>query len=129
MDPSPQPPVSPPAPSAASHEERTWAMFCHLAGLCGYVVPLGNALGPLVLWLIKREEFPLVNDQGKEALNFQLTMLIAGLICIPLVFACGIGIVLGGIVAVFDLVFIILATIKANAGVAYRYPVCIRFIR
>ena len=84
---------------------------------------------PLLIWLIKREEYGLVHDQGREALNFQLTMLIGYLISIPLIFVCGIGIALIVVLSILDIVFVIIATIKANEGVCYRYPMCIRFIR
>ena len=139
--PVPPPPVPPPAPSSAApnapqpfkasgpKDERLWAMLCHLTVLSGFVIPFGNIIGPLVIWLIKREEYGLVHDQGKEALNFQLTMLIGYLICIPLFFVCGIGFALMVVLSILDLVFVIMAALKANEGVCYRYPMCIRFIK
>ncbi len=120
-----------PAPQKGkySSEERTWAMFTHLAAFSGFVgVPLGQILGPLVVWLIKREEFPFVNEQGKESLNFQITMIIAALICIPLMFVC-VGVFLLIAVGIVDVVFTIIAAIKANEGVSYRYPMTIRMIK
>jgi len=126
------PPVPPPAPQPfkanGPKDERTWAMFCHLSALIG-MIGIPSLVGPLVIWLVKREEYGLVNDQGKEALNFQLTMLIGFLICIPLVFACGVGAILALVLGIVDLVFIIIAALKANEGVCYRYPMCIRFIK
>lgn len=71
---------------AISKEERTWGMVCHLAALAGYLFPFGNIIGPLIVWLIKKEEMPFVADQGKESLNFQITMAILTAICIVLVF-------------------------------------------
>jgi len=66
-----------------------WGMFCHLSTLCGYVMPFGNILGPLVVWLIKKDEYPLVDDQGKEALNFQISItiwtVIAAILCIIII--------------------------------------------
>jgi hypothetical protein len=103
-------------------------MFCHLGGLGMYAFPLGNVIIPLVVWLIKKDEYPLVNDQGKESLNFQLSILIYTLVSLILVLAV-VGIVLVLAVLVFDIVMIIIAAIKANEGVAYRYPLTIRFIR
>jgi len=133
----PPPPMPPSAPSPGPQplkvhgpkDERMWAMFCHLSTLSGLVIPFGSVLGPLLIWLIKREEYGLVHDQGREALNFQLTMLIGYLISIPLIFVCGIGIALIVVLSILDLVFVIIATIKANEGVCYRYPMCIRFVR
>ena len=125
MDQNTQPP--PPMKQVGPQDERMWAMFCHLAALI-CLIGIPGAIGPLVVWLIKREQYGLVNDQGREALNFQLTMLIAFLICIPLLFACGIGVALLVALSIVNLVFIIIAAIKANEGVQYRYPFCIRFI-
>jgi len=108
-----------------SKDERMWGMICHLAALAGFVgIPLGNVLGPLIVWLIKREEFPLVADQGKESLNFQISMTIYGVICIPLMFVV-IGFLLGLALLIADVVFIIIAAMKANEGALYRYPLTI----
>jgi len=111
-----------------SKDERTWGMLCHLAAFSGFVIPLGNVLGPLVIWLIKKDEMPFVNDQGKESLNFQLTMMIALIISAILVVVL-IGFALLAILAVFQIIVLIIATIKANEGVRYRYPYAIRFIK
>lgn len=106
-----------------------WAMLCHLAALAGYLTGgLGSVIGPLVVWLIKKDEFPLVDDQGKESLNFQISILIYAVVSFVLTFVV-IGLPLLIAVAVFDLVEIILASVKANEGVAYRYPLSIRFIK
>jgi hypothetical protein len=129
MDPNTQPPLPPmPMKPVGPKDERLWGMGCHLAALSGYLIPFGSIIGPLIIWLVKREEYGLVNDQGRESLNFQLTMLVGFLLCIPLMFACGVGAILAIILAVLDLVFVIIAAIKANEGVPYRYPLCIRFI-
>ncbi len=112
-----------------SKDERMWGMFCHLAALAAFVgIPLGNILGPLIVWLIKRDEFPFVADQGKESLNFQISMSIYGLICIPLMFVV-IGIFLLFALMIVDVVFIVIATMKANEGTLYRYPLTIRLIK
>lgn len=107
-------------------DARTWAMICHLMALCGYVIPFGNILGPLIVWAIKKDEHEFINDQGKEAINFQLTMIIAFIISCLLIFVI-IGIPLLAAVAIFDLVMIVVAAIKANDGIRYRYPLTIRF--
>jgi len=110
-------------------EACMWAMFCHLAGLAGIVIPaVGNIVGPLILWQIKKDEYPFVDEQGKEAVNFQISMTIYGLICIPLFFIC-IGPFLLAAVGVVDLVFLLIAAVKANNGQHYRYPLNIRFIK
>lgn len=110
-------------------DARMWAMFCHLSALAGLVVPVvGCIIGPLIVWQIKKEEFPFVDEQGKEAVNFQISMLIYGVVAALLIFAC-IGTVLLPAVAIFDLIFLLIAAVKANDGQHYRYPLTIRFIK
>jgi len=129
-----------PATTGVSAEERQWAMFAHLSALLGGLLTSGWAgsvgffIGPLVIWLMKRETMPFVNDQGKEALNFAITVSIvcaalllltimslgiAALLTIPAMLVVGIG----------SLVLVIMAAIKANEGVAYRYPFAIRLVK
>ena len=128
MEPINQPPPPPmPMQPVGPKDERMWGMFCHLSALIG-LIGIPGAVGPLVIWLVKREQYGLVNDQGREALNFQLTMLLGFLLCIPLIFACGVGVFLLVVLSLLNLIFIVIATIKANEGVAYRYPICIRFL-
>lgn len=111
-----------------SKDERLWGMLCHLLAFSGYIIPFGNVLGPLVIWMIKKDEMPFVDDQGKESLNFQLTMLIAIIISAILTIVL-IGFLLLGILIIFQIIVIIMAAIKANDGVKYRYPYTIRFIK
>jgi len=121
-------PVSPPT-LEGSKDARLWGMLCHLGALAGFVgVPFGNILGPLVFWLIKKNEFPFVDDQGKESLNFQITLTILGIICIPLVFLI-IGIPLLIALAVLGVVLCIIGALKANEGQTYRYPFAFRLIK
>jgi uncharacterized Tic20 family protein len=114
-------------PVSGSKEERNWAMLCHVATLAGFVIPLGNIIGPLVIWLLKKDEYPLVNDQGKEAINFQISILIYLIVSAVLVLAV-VGIVLVPAVLIFDIVSTIIAIMKANEGIAYRYRLTIRMI-
>ena len=117
-------------PAGSSRTERQWAMGCHLIGLCGLLIPnlvLGLA-GTLVLWLVKREDGAFVDQQGKEALNFQISLFIYASICLFLI-VIGIGLLLLFPLIIFGFVCIIVAGIKASEGVAFRYPLCIRFIK
>ncbi len=108
---------------------RTWEMLCHLAALAGLLgVPFGNLLGPLVIWLIKKDEIPGVDAHGKESLNFQISMTIYMAVAGLLMFVF-IGIFLLIALMILDLVFVIIASIKANSGEAYQYPMTIRFIK
>jgi uncharacterized Tic20 family protein len=72
-------------------DDRTWAMLCHIAGLAGYVIPLGNIFGPLIIWMIKKDQSWFVNDQGKEALNFQISLTIYLIVaCLAILIIIGI---------------------------------------
>ena len=118
-----------PGSKEVNKDARMWAMICHLSGLAGLVVPvIGCIVGPLIVWQIKKEEFTFVDEQGKEAVNFQISMLIYGIVAGLLCFAC-VGFVLAPAVAIFDLVFLLIAAVKANNGEHYRYPLTIRFIK
>lgn len=114
-------------PVAIDKEERTWAMVCHLSTLAGGAIPFGHVVGPLVVWLLKKDEMPLVDDQGKEALNFQISVTIYAIVSGVLVFAI-IGIPMLIALGIFDLIVTIIAAIKAYDGEYYRYPLCIRFL-
>ena len=106
-----------------------WAMICHLLGLAGIVIPfVGNIVAPLVVWQIKKDDYPFVDEQGKEAVNFQISMTIYGLISAVLTFIC-VGFFLLAAVEIVDLIFLLIAAVKANNGYHYRYPLTIRFIK
>ncbi len=109
-------------------EERQWAMFAHLSALIGFLIPFGSILGPLIIWQIKKAEMPFVDDQGKESLNFQITVFIAVLVCLLLTIIL-IGFLLLPIVGIAALVLTIMAGIKANNGETYRYPFALRLIK
>lgn len=112
-----------------SKDEQNWAMGCHLAALAGFLVPFGNIVGPLVIWLIKREAMPMVDRHGKESLNFQITVSIAFLICIPLMFVL-IGFPLALAVGIGALILTIMAAVKvSNGDFEYKYPFAIRLLK
>lgn len=108
-----------------SREARMWGMICHLASFAGYVVPFGNVLGPLVAWMLKKDEHPFVNDQGKEALNFQMTLGLAQFALWLLTRSQWQVIALSAT----GLVFTVMGAIQANEGKAYRYPFRLRFLQ
>jgi len=105
------------------------AMLCHLLSLILLLgFPLGNILGPLIIWLLKRHEDPFIDFCGKESLNFQISMTIYMLISAVLVFILvGIVTMLGLMIA--NIVLTITAAIKASEGTHYKYPITIRFIK
>jgi hypothetical protein len=112
-----------------SKEEQNWAMICHLSALAGFLIPFGNLLGPLIVWLVKRSEMPMVEIQGKEALNFQITVTIAAVISMLLIFVL-IGFVLLLVVGVGALILTIMAAIKVSNGeFDYKYPWALRLLK
>ncbi|WLG95970.1 DUF4870 domain-containing protein [Pseudomonas sp. FP198] len=111
-----------------SREARQWAMFCHLSALLGIFIPFGSLIAPLVIWQVKRESDPFIDAQGKEALNFQITVAIAAAISLLLMIVV-IGFFLFGLVAIGALVLTIIAGVKANEGQPYRYPFTWRLVK
>jgi hypothetical protein len=114
--------VSPPAP------DRTWDVLCHVSALAGFVIPFGNVIGPLIIWLIKKQELPSVDAHGKESLNFQLSVVIYMLVSLVLMLVL-IGFFLMIAVAIGAIILVVIASIKAGNGELYRYPLSIRFIK
>ena len=110
-----------------SRDEKMWAMFCHMSAFAFFVFPFGHVIGPLVIWMIKKDEYKMVDDQGKESLNFQISISLYAIVAVLLIIVLiGIPILIG--IFIIDFIFIIIASIKANDGELYRYPLTIRFI-
>jgi uncharacterized protein len=108
-------------------DAKMWGMLCHLSALIQFL-GIPSIVGPLVIWLIKKNEMPFVDDQGKEAVNFHITVIIAAIVLSPTI-CLGIGVfVLVGL-GIVSLIFSVVGAIKASSGIVYRYPVCIRFIK
>jgi uncharacterized Tic20 family protein len=130
---------------------RTWSMLCHISALAGIFFSLGNVLGPLLAWQIKKNELPEIEPHGKEALNFQLTILIIN-IAAWIVFAgilggfgwglghmwrspfyfIGGGFGIGLIISIINFaawVLAVIAGLRANNGEHYKYPFAIRFVK
>jgi uncharacterized protein len=134
-------------------QARIWGMLCHLTALIvllrlpSYTVnipfinvivnvsiPFVNVIGPLVVWLFKRKSSPFVDAQGKESLNFQLSMtfyiIIAALMLSVIYIKLGIFPMLPIVVlAIINLLLVVIATVRANSGDIYRYPFTIRLIK
>ena len=131
-DPSPQTNQG----NGISAEQRQWAMFAHLSALLGlFTGGVGCVIGPLVIWLIKKETMPFVDDQGKEALNFNITVAASALI-LTVVGTILLVILVGFLfyfavflLGIYWLVMTVIAAIKANEGVSYRYPFTVRLIK
>jgi uncharacterized Tic20 family protein len=110
-----------------SSEVRNWAMLTHLTSLLGLATGM-FFLGPLVVWLLKKDEHPFIDEQGKESLNFQISMLIYEVVA-ALLLCVLVGFVLLPILVAVHVIFVIIASIKVSAGEDYRYPLTIRFLR
>jgi uncharacterized Tic20 family protein len=127
-----QQPVIVPSPQ---RNEKMWAAFCHGSALLTFLpfwsmmaVPFGNILGPLIIWLVKKQGMPLVDKNGKEALNFQISMSLYWIIGLALI-SIGIGVLLLWAIAIADFFLTVIATVKTANNEEYRYPLAIRFIR
>lgn len=121
------PPKDSPAPPledwGPDRESRTLAMMAHLLGaFTGFV-------GPLIVWLLKRESDAFVDDQAKEALNFQLTILVGWAVVFVafFVWSCGAALLLAAL-ALAQVISAVIAAVKAQEGEPYRYPFAIRLI-
>ncbi|MGD9090673.1 MAG: DUF4870 domain-containing protein [Desulfobacterales bacterium] len=113
--------------SLSEDEENNWAMWAHISTFCSMIVPLGNFIGPFVVWQLKKNESEFVADQAKEALNFQISLFIYMLISAVLILiVIGFFLIIG--LALFGLIIVIVAGVKANQGEYYRYPMCLRLI-
>ncbi len=119
----------PSSPEATSSNTRTWCVLCHASALLGIFFHfLGHIFGPLIVWVMKRADGAEIDAHGKESLNFQLSMLIYDVVAFILCFVL-IGIPILVLLWVLNIVFVIIASIKASDGELYRYPLTIRFIK
>ena len=133
-------PTPPPQPSPATtiatstQDERTWAMIGHLAAFTAFISGIGCVVGPLIVWLVKRDTLPFAGEQALEALNFNITVVLAAVaLWIFMIITLGIGallaVPLGLVLFCGWLVLTIIAAVKANNGEHYRYPVALRLVK
>ena len=123
-----EPPNDPTGSVLVRPEDRTWGMVVHLSAFAGHIFPFAHIIAPLVIWLIRRDTSAFVNDQGREAVNAQISITIyaavAGVLCFVLI-----GIPMLGALYVANIVLIIVAAIAAHDGKTYRYPFILRLVR
>lgn len=113
---------------AVSKDERNLAMFAHLSAFAGLIFPAaGNVIAPLIVWLTQREKSAFVADQSLEALNFNITVLIAGLAC-GVLFIVGIGVLLSLLLGIGWLVGTIIAAVRASEGQRFRHRFTLRLV-
>lgn len=110
-----------------SSEDRTWGILTHAAAFAGFGVPFGNVLGPLVIWLVKKEESQFVDENGKQAVNFQITWSILLVLALPTILI-GIGVVLVPIIALSWLALVVVAMMRASEDQVYEYPLTVEFV-
>ena len=111
-----------------SQEDRNWGLIAHLSALSGLIIPLGSVLGPLIVYLVKKDQSAFGTECAKEALNFNITVLIAAIVsaCLWLIF---IGILLSVVLFFVWLILTIIAAVRASEGTVYRYPATIRLVK
>ena len=126
--PEPAPQASGESEPAVSKDSRNLGMLCHLLAFSAFFTGVGSILGPLIIWLMKKDQDPYVDEQGKESLNFQISIMIYGIVSAILIFAV-IGVLLVFIVAIAWFVLTIVGTVKASKGEHWRYPLTIRLIK
>ena len=119
-------PVQATASPPSDKEQRNWALFAHVSTFSWYI-GIPGFVGPLIIWLIKKDEMPFAADQAKEALNFQISIFIYAIVCFILFFVV-IGIPMLVALSIFQIIVTIIAAIQAGEGKAYRYPMAIRLI-
>ena len=113
---------------AVDQAVRTTAVVAHLSTFAGLVLPFGSVIGPLAVWLTRRNEDPFIDDAGREALNFGISIAIYGLVMVvAALMLIGIPFLIVGLVA--WVVLASLAAVKASQGQSYRYPLTMRFVR
>ena len=110
-------------------QARTWGMLCHLTSLLWLIgIPFANIIAPFIVWLLKKNDFPFVDEQGKESMNFQISMTLVTLLA-ALLILIKIGIILVFAIGIVNVVFVIIASVKTSNGESFQYPFKIRFIK
>jgi uncharacterized protein len=107
---------------------RNTAVAAHLSTLAGLVVPFGSVIGPLAVWLTRRDRDPFIDQAGREALNFGISIAIYGaVVLVAALMLVGIPLLIAGMIA--WVVLASLAAVKVSHGQAYRYPLTLRLVR
>lgn len=117
----------------ATSDERTYALFMHLSLLAHIVLSIIAIAIPIVMWAVKKNESPFLDDHGREAINFQISLLIWSIIftvlAIPLaIITCGVGVIVAFVPYIVGIIGMIQASVAANRGEFYRYPMTFRFL-
>lgn len=116
-----------PMEEATGDDARMWAMFCHLSALLGYLLPFGQLIGPAVVWMAKRERSCFVDAHGREALNFQISVMLYTVVALIACFVL-IGFLLLFALVLFHVAMTLYASLRAQQGDAVRYPMALRVL-
>jgi uncharacterized protein len=119
--------ASAPPGGAVTGDERTWAMLAHLSALLGMIVPFGNVIAPFLIWRARRDQSAFVGEHAKEALNFNLSVLLGVVVCYVLTWL-QVGLLLLAVLVLVWFALTLRAAIRASEGFAYRYPLALRFV-
>lgn len=112
-----------------SLNEKQWGAINHISALLGLLLPMALVLGPLLVWMLKRNESAFINEQGKQAVNFQLTILLASFVFMLLGYGMKLLMAISAIILVGGMVFAVIAAFSVYQGKSYRYPYAFRFIK
>lgn len=127
QSPPPQPefPSLPPSPPATN-----WRLYLELLSFAVFVFPFGNIAGPLVLWLVKKDTIPQVNEEGKKVINFNLSWTLWGIVCFGVGWlSCGVGFLVGGVGFLAWIIIAIISTLKAANNERFEHPWTIAFLK
>jgi uncharacterized protein len=119
---TPTPPSFADTPAGPSANDKTMGMLAHVLGI------FFGFLGPLIIWLTQKDTSPWAGAEAKEALNFQITLVIGYVAAFVLSFV-GIGLLLYPVIGILSLIFGIMGAVEANKGNHYKYPVALRLIQ
>lgn len=120
--------IQPPKPVSGNKDANQWAMFVHFSLFAGYLLPLAGLLLPIILWQIKKDQYPFVDIHGKIVVNWIISLVIYAAICAVLLLVA-IGIVGFALLGALTIIFPIIGGIKANQGEVWEYPLTIKFLR
>ncbi|TRX51613.1 DUF4870 domain-containing protein [Fulvivirga sp. M361] len=107
--------------------EKQWALIAHLGSLAGYIIPFGNIIVPLVVYVSKKDESEFVREHARESLNFQITFTILMVFAVITIILM-VGILFLIILPIINLIFVVLAAMAIEKGDFYKYPLAVKFI-
>jgi len=111
-----------------TQNDRTWGMLAHLSSLSGFLLPFGNLIGPLIIWQVKKNQSAFASESAREALNFNITVLLIAAVCSMLIFVL-IGFLILVSLGLYWVVLTVIAGVRASEGTAFHYPFTLRIVK